>query len=191
MFVVFEGIDRSGKETQSKLFYNYLTQTKSYRAFPDYTTDVGKLIRQVLNGYIYRNQYEINMLFSLNRYEHKMDLESDLENLDHLIIDRYYYSNWAYGHFREKIDEEWLRSLDSELPKPDLVFLIDTPVDVTIKRKLNHDVHEVDRNFQQRARDKYLEIVDELDNFVVIPGNRAIDSIHKDVVREFESRVKS
>ncbi len=53
MIIVIEGFDQAGKKTQSKLLSDFLkTQNKKSTifSFPDYTTPVGKEIKNFLGG---------------------------------------------------------------------------------------------------------------------------------------------
>jgi dTMP kinase len=50
-FICFEGLDRSGKTTQSKLLQQYFIETKEAStliAFPDRSTKIGQIIDQYL-----------------------------------------------------------------------------------------------------------------------------------------------
>ena len=53
MIIVIEGGDQAGKKTQSALLANALRKRKlktKVFSFPDYTTPIGKEIRNYLNG---------------------------------------------------------------------------------------------------------------------------------------------
>ena len=198
MFIVFEGIDGSGKQTQADGLFEYLIGNIKYKegdisldSFPKYNTVTGQEIHRILTSGQQFDQHYLNILFAANRYEHKEYLEHLIASCKFVIVDRYYHSNWVYGNFKEPVDKDWLYKLDSRLPKPDLVFLIDTPVEVTIKRKENLDMHESRRSFQIACRARYLELARTEPSFVEISGNQSIDSVHKDIVKEFENRVKS
>ena len=69
--IVFEGIDKAGKTTQAKLLEKKLGGKCVRIDFPDYTTHVGKEIKQFLDG---KRNYpdEVKMiLLSANRWEKK------------------------------------------------------------------------------------------------------------------------
>jgi dTMP kinase len=52
----------------------------------------------------------------------KMNLNSGCN----LVIDRYAYSGTAYTAVKEGNDFEWCKKCDEGLPKPDIVFFLDT-----------------------------------------------------------------
>ena len=71
-FILFEGIDRCGKTTQSKLLAETLRKEGSkieMMRFPDRTTTVGKMIDAYLKMGIDLHDKAIHLLFSANRWE--------------------------------------------------------------------------------------------------------------------------
>lgn len=76
--IVIEGIDKAGKTTQANLLLNKLNSYKYHKYvkfdFPDYSTPVGKEIKQFLDG---KRDYpdEVKMmLLSANRWEKRWKL---------------------------------------------------------------------------------------------------------------------
>jgi len=71
-FILFEGIDRCGKTTQSKLLAETLkregNKVETMR-FPDRTTTIGKMIDAYLKMGIDLHDRAIHLLFSANRWE--------------------------------------------------------------------------------------------------------------------------
>lgn len=70
--IVFEGVDRCGKTTQTKRLYEYL-QLQGVPAelmrFPDRTTITGKIINSYLTNGVDLDDRAIHLLFSANRWE--------------------------------------------------------------------------------------------------------------------------
>merc|ERR1719387_2331238 len=71
LFVVFEGLDRSGKSTQSKELVKRLEERGPVRwtCFPDRATAIGVLIDLYLRRQIELPDETIHMLFCANRWE--------------------------------------------------------------------------------------------------------------------------
>lgn len=67
-FIVFEGIDRCGKSTQSELLGKSLANAENVR-FPDRTSCIGTLINSYLSSASDMSDQTIHLLFSANRWE--------------------------------------------------------------------------------------------------------------------------
>ena len=137
VLIVFEGIDQSGKGTQSKLFVKKLRQL-GYRAeymhFHDINTPLGKEIQMFLEGKRYYSSEVRQLLFTANRYERSKYIENRLDEIDFLIIDRYIPSGLAYG-LANGLDLDWMIGIESKLPQPDIVVLIDISTKTSSNRK--------------------------------------------------------
>ncbi|MBA3285680.1 MAG: thymidylate kinase, partial [Nitrosopumilus sp.] len=122
--IVIEGLDKSGKTTQSKLLFEFYN--KLYPGyvnlfnFPDYTTRIGQEIRLFLEGKIQYNNEVKHILLSANRWEKKSEMETLRSQGNIVILNRYYQSNLVYG-LSNDLDLDWLINLDLGLPKEDIV----------------------------------------------------------------------
>jgi dTMP kinase len=120
-FIIFEGLDGSGKSTQCELLH---IKTNSILInFPDRTTAVGKLIDKHLRGEISLNAYTLMTLFSANRWENAEKIKSALNSGLNVIADRYTFSGQAYAPDYLK---KFLKKADEGLPEPDLVFFMNS-----------------------------------------------------------------
>ena len=153
-----EGIDQSGKRTQTRLLADGLERANtrvSTISFPIYKTPSGRQIRSYLKG---RQDYApqaLHMLYSLNRWENRELINKLVHSSDYLIADRYTPSNLAYGLSRG-LSLGWLQVLDKGLPTADLVVVLDVPIVSSFERKSkNRDVHERDREFLIKVRRTY------------------------------------
>lgn len=70
--IVLEGLDRSGKSSQSSRLLSYLDKlghsTELWR-FPDRSTSVGQMISAYLSNKSQLDDHTIHLLFSANRWE--------------------------------------------------------------------------------------------------------------------------
>ncbi|MCG8553602.1 MAG: dTMP kinase, partial [Desulfobacterales bacterium] len=111
-FVVFEGIDGSGKTTQVQLLCKRLASTGAQFFATCEPTDgpVGRLIRRMLSGDLHADQRTIASLFAADRTEHLMDPETGIrqmvDNGVTVVCDRYYFSSYAYHS--QYMDMEWV-----------------------------------------------------------------------------------
>ena len=129
LFVVFEGLDRSGKSTQSTKLFEYLTEDLKLSAkkmnFPDRTGKTGKILSDYLKNSEDMTDEAVHLLFSMNRWEKYGTIKDDLMNQGTTIVcDRYAYSGVAYTAAKG-MNFDWCLNADRGLIQPDIVFYID------------------------------------------------------------------
>ena len=101
-FILFEGGDRCGKTTQSKMMTERLNSlapnSAAWLKFPDRTTEIGKMINSYLtNSSVKMDDRCLHLLFSANRWE-LVDTINELINRGvTIVVDRYAYSGAAYS----------------------------------------------------------------------------------------------
>ena len=178
---MFEGADASGKKTQSKMLVKYLGSEgipAKYIEFPQYDTPFGKLIAKYLRGEFGEMEAippEIPaILYAVDRYQFKDDIENWLKAGTYVIANRYSESNLGYqaAKFSGKAMTEfidWLQYLEGRLPKADAVFYLHLPISISqelIAGRSNKkylkgetkDIHERDVEYQKRVDRTYLGI---------------------------------
>jgi dTMP kinase len=191
--IVIEGLDKSGKTTQSKLlfeFYNKLYPGQvSLFNFPDYTTRIGQEIRLFLEGKIEYNDEVKHILLSANRWEKKSEIETLRNQGNIVILNRYYQSNLAYG-LSNDLDLDWLINLDLGLPKEDIVIVLDIDPSLSSKRGIENnfilDEFEKNKNFLDRARKNYIYLAKKF-NWTVINSDHDVNSISQLIVDHIEN----
>lgn len=70
--IVLEGLDRSGKTSQSTSLVSYLEglgHSAELWRFPDRTTSVGQMISSYLSNESQLDDHTVHLLFSANRWE--------------------------------------------------------------------------------------------------------------------------
>ena len=146
LFIVFEGIDGSGKTTQAERLKDYLIEQGEPAVIsPEPSTGlIGKLIREAMQKSIIaiqnqqRFEEQMAYLFAADRHYHLYndgDGVFKLINQDqtHVITPRYYFSSLAYNcHTQAEYD--FVSRLNQSFPAPDLVVYLDIPVEVALAR---------------------------------------------------------
>ncbi len=165
-FIVFEGIDGSGKSTQIKLLSKYLQE----KGVPCYVTceptegPVGALIRQCLTGRIEADEKTIAGLFVADRLDHLYNARNGiirkLEEGVCVISDRYYFSSYAYHGVHLPMD--WVveaNRLSAEALRADLTLFIDIEPKRSLERVSRRGETERYEKLENmtRVREKYLE----------------------------------
>lgn len=164
VFIVFEGIDGSGKSTHIKT----LTDELRGRGFSVLTTSepskdrIGDFIRR----YAERNDHRLTpeteaLLFAADRFEHVMTVvEPALKRGRIVISDRYLYSSLAYQG-AGGLDLDWIRDMNRFAPKPDLGILLDILPEFSLQRvERRKTVFEVS-DYLRKVRNIYLRLVEE------------------------------
>ena len=136
-FVVFEGIDGCGKSTALEALYDFLWNetTDSIRVGTEPTSyESGELIRKALGGSIEGISSEILLgMFLADRAIHQKEISIATARKDWYLCDRYIDSNMAYNA-KDDDDMERIEKLNSNFIKPDIVFYVDTPVEICLDR---------------------------------------------------------
>ena len=165
--IVIDGLDGSGKATQSKEVTKRLCDM-GYKAkrltFPNYESPSSSLVKMYLSGELGDdpmavNAYAASSFYAVDRIaSFYRDWKEDFENFDYLICDRYTTSNII--HQMAKLDEnqreeyiKWLFDFEYEklgIPAPFIVCFLDLDPDVSQKLMLKRyegdenkkDIHE-------------------------------------------------
>ena len=209
--IVIEGLDGSGKNTQTKLLLGYLNHigTKNkYVTFPNYDSPSSSLIKMYLNSEFGSqpnavNAYAASSFYAVDRFaSFKKSWEKEYREDYIIVCDRYATSNAIYQMCKlpENRWSEYLNWLsDYEyvklgLPKPDKVIYLSVPIEVSqsllTKRYMGNetqkDIHESNLNFLSDCT-KAAEYVAKVQNWEKIEctengAMRPVDSIHKDII---------
>jgi dTMP kinase len=188
--IVIEGIDKAGKTTQASLLTNKFKNKSVKIDFPDYTTPIGKEIKQFLDGKrVYSDEVKM-MLLSANRWEKKTEIDKIISKGTTIIMNRYYQSNLVYG-VSKGLNLDWLLSLDEGLPKADLVIVIDIKSDTMVSRSKNStiDTFEKDRELIRKVKKTYRVLAKKF-KWHVVDGEKSIDDVHSQVLRIVRKTVK-
>ena len=138
-FILFEGVDRCGKTTQSTLLVETLKRA-GVRAelwrYPDRTTGMGVMINSYLQSKTEMDDGAIHLLFAANRWEKKKAMEAALAEGITLVVDRYSYSGVAFTAAKKipGLDLEWCKSPERGLVRPDAVLYLNMPIDAARRR---------------------------------------------------------
>jgi dTMP kinase len=183
VLIVFEGIDGAGKTTQAKLLYEMLKRANHQVVLSKEPTEgrwgmkVKQLIEHGRDGIPPDEELE---WFLRDRQEHVARIISPgLQQKKIVILDRYYLSTMAYQGSLG-IDPETIERKNLEFaPPPDLLFLIEIPPHLGVRRKEEHKGRKTD-SFEQ---EQYLFQVSKIFNdyhrqFVHrLAGNQSMDRI--------------
>lgn len=164
--IAFEGLDKSGKWTQSTLLTNKLRDLgfKVMRSeFHRYDTVFGKIIKDWLGKEIELSKETLELVIAADKQNQQDWFDKLEEEYDYLILDRYIGSQIAYSS-ANGLELEWVLSLQRFTSKPDIEILIDIDAVESYNRKSKYgknDRYEEDIEFLNKVRDTYLSIFNE------------------------------
>lgn len=190
ILIAVEGVDGSGKATQSNKLYERLTNEGHSVIkidYPRYQRESSALVRMYLNGDFGRNASEVSpyiasTFYAADRYaSYKQEYEEHYRQGGIVIADRYATANMIHqaGKLYDRIERDkfldWLWDLEFNLykiPVPDIVFFLDVPPEVNQKLmegrenkdngRTTKDIHESDMN---HLRDSYNNAVSLVDKY--------------------------
>ena len=189
--IAFEGLDQSGKQTQTDALAAALTaagREPERLSFPDYATAIGTEIHKALHGEREYAPDVMQLLYVANRYEFRARLESWVAEGRIVVCDRYRASSIAYGE-AQGLDAAWLTDIQRFLPAADLTILLDIPPEVAVERKAtDRDRYERDLDLLTRVRTSYrAQACDS--GWILIPGDRDKAVVTADVREAVRSRL--
>ena len=202
LLIVIEGTDGSGKSTQIEKLRRWI-EDKSYGCMVS-EWKPSRLIANVIDDAKDRNLLNATT-FSLL---YAADFADRLENtiipaLDSgfvVLLDRYTYTAFARDVVRG-LNIDWVKQLYNYAPEPDLVFYLDMPIDVLLKRVigttgldywesgrdigLSTDFYESFKIYQAKCLEEYNKMKPEY-NFVSIDGTLPREDIHNKMIEHVE-----
>lgn len=194
MFITLEGIEGSGKTTQTELLYQTLT-AKGYKTLktrepggPPITEKIRAILLDPANGSMV-NETEL-LLYLACRAQHTAEwIIPALKRKEIVICDRYTDSTLAYQGGGRQLDEHKLLELTNlasyEL-KPDMTFLIDIPVTKAMNRITDKSLDRLEQEgpeFHERVREKFLSVAKtEPNRYTIINGLLPVRKIHEQIV---------
>ena len=184
-FIVIEGTDCSGKETQSKLLVEKLTNM-GYKAvrltFPKYDSPTGKIVggpylgkKEICEcwfpeGAVNLDPKVASLYYAADRKYNESEIEDYLNKGYFVICDRYVSSNMAHQGSKITNDEErfhmyeWIDKLEFwllSLPKPDKTIFLHVPYTYAVelkKNRANLDQHETNEEYLKNSEIAYIEL---------------------------------
>ncbi len=189
--IVFEGIDGSGTETQSKMLLKRLSDEGIHSVrieYPDYEGDLGKLIRLFLDRKAELSTEMQFLLYAGDMVKDKEKINGWLSEGKTVICDRYFNSTIVYQGIRGFDKNNALGFAEQfGIPKPDIVFLLNISVEESKRRKMDEhgrlDRNESDRIFLKSVNSSYQKMAEDnvFGKWFVIDGSESKQSIFKKV----------
>ena len=158
-FIVIEGIDGSGKTTQINKLSKWLIETNLIPQNNQLVvtrepggTKLGQSIRSLLlDNSIEKSPDSITelLLYAADRAQHVNEIiRPSLNKGDWVISDRFCGSTLAYQGYGRKLDIKLIKDLETIATQgisPDITFLLDIPVEESIKRRISRSDDRIEK----------------------------------------------
>ena len=190
-FIVIEGIDGAGGESQSKMLIKFLKEKKirvEKLTYPDYSGPIGNLIHQFLH-----KKYEFSpetqfLLYFLDFLKDKEKIKKWQKGRKIIISDRYFNSSLAY-QCQKGIPLKGALEIAKffNLPRPNLVIYLKISPKTAMKRKFkeknNLDRYETDLKFLEKVAKFYEKLIKNqiFGHWIVIDGERSINEVFSQI----------
>ena len=211
-FIVIEGLDGSGKATQTEILRKYFEEngkTVKKLTFPDYDNESSALVKMYLGGEFGDNPDDVNAyaaaaFYTVDRIASYLKFwKEDYENGSVILADRYATSNIIY-QMSKLPESEWDSYIDFQqdfeyskikVPEPDLIIYLDVEPEVSQKLlssrysgdESKKDLHEKNLSFLLSCRKSALYAAERL-GWVKISCTkdgemRSIEDISADILK--------
>ncbi|RAP54106.1 MAG: dTMP kinase [Methanosphaera sp. rholeuAM130] len=192
MYVVLEGIDGVGKSTHINLLEKFYDSKgiKTKRMAEPTDSPVGQLIRQELkneNSVNETNQQMLALLFAADRLTQKDEILKYKHNPDNLLLsDRSFYSSICYQN-SYSITPKWIYQINQQIPRPDLLIILDLNEKVAMERCQGDEVFE-NLQFLRRTRQNYLKLL-RYNNAVKVSAYGNVNQVQKEIRKVMDNRL--
>lgn len=201
LFIVIEGIDGSGGETQTKRLIEYL-ESKDREvitlSYPNPESPIGKVLYDFLEKRIDLKPEIQAALYITDFAMDKAKIADAIQKGKVVISNRYFYSTLAYqcGANGVPMDKAMKLAETMELHVPDLAIHLDISTETSMARKKKEkgelDRFEEDKELLDKVRKTYKQLAAEktfAKEWFEIDGERKIDEVAEEIQRLIEERL--
>ena len=187
-FIVFEGLDGAGQDTQIILLEKYLKmrREKVYVTSEPSHNLIGGLLRSLLRAQWKVSNTGMQLLYCADRAHHlEAEVMPVLDKGDHVICGRYIFSTIAFGSLNN--DRKWLEALNEKFSMPDVIIFLKVSPKECMRRingsRSTTELFEKEKKLQKVYK-TYLQLVSDkkYKNVYVVEGERSVDEVAKDIV---------
>ena len=199
-FITLEGVDGAGKTSHIEFIKEYLTNLKLdfIMTREPGGTELGERLREILLHDEMTPKTETILMFAARNEHIEKVIRPGLTSGAIVISDRFTDASYAYQSGGKGVEDEAIDVLKDLVQKnlqPDLTFLFDLPVEVSIKRlkktrKLDKFEKE-EKDFHENVRKKYLMIAkNNPKRFSVLNSEKSIDEIQSQIKIKLDELLK-
>lgn len=178
LLITFCGLDGCGKTSMINIVAEYLHSLGEDVVLTKQPTNTVRKSEIFRNFMDYENhekfEYRALSLFAAaDRIQHSNKIIlPELKKKKVVISDRYFYSCLANLRARGYKSDKWIYEIVKDIPKPDLAFFLDVPVEVAVERVRQRPEEKnryIDMDLQYKLREEYINICAE-NGGILIPS---------------------
>ena len=207
-FVVFEGIEGSGKSYQSKKLYQSIIK-KGIDAVltrePGGTKSAEEIRKIILKDYFYKDsktqfdKYTDTLLYLAARNEHiKNTIKPAYLKKKILICDRFIDSTFAYQVYGKKVKKHFIDSVHKYIldnVKPDLTFVLKIGISKALqrlkKRKKKNRYDKFSKGFYMKAQNAFIKIAKKNKNkYCIFDNSKDSKDLEKQILQIVFKKIK-
>lgn len=199
--IVFEGMDCSYKETNSRklseYFNRYSDYTVIYQSFPRYSVGSSYFVREYLNGKYQNNKYISIYSYLLDMIDWWVDISDRIvEDKSIIILDRFYLSNLYYLNreiYKEAIDKDGnienikLRVYMKEIL--DIVDKVGLPLHIDLLVKMENTVENTLRKIRDRDGEDMGDVIQSNSLWMTL-GHKTFCSLDKEYLNSLHDKFR-
>lgn len=206
LYIALEGIDGSGKTTQTELLVEALRkQGKEVIRTREPRKEVGligKLIQEILHGKANVSPVAFQYLFSADRQMHHQELILPALKAGKVVIsDRCFWSAIPYGlldtndkleknSIQQKLVAQSILSFYHEFTVPDITFYLDVSLKTALERIIQGDgANEIYENKAKlkKAIEGYQWLLQEFPKeFTLVDANKGVEEVSKEIITKIK-----
>lgn len=195
LFISFEGIEGSGKSTQTKKLHEFFLSQKidAILTREPGGTPASEKIREILiDEKITKLEAKTELFLNFAaRLEHVEKLIKPALKQNKIVIsDRFFDSTYAYQGSGFGLDENLIdevKKITLQNFTPDITFLIDVSVETAFSRiqnRLDNNRYEkLGQDFHEKVRRGFLQLAKKNPRIKVIDGTKTAEEIFTEIIR--------
>ncbi len=205
-FIVFEGIEGSGKSYQAKILYNQIkkfTKNVVLTREPGGTKSAEIIRKIILKDYFEKNKkikfdkYTDTLLYLAARNEHiKEKILPALNNKKIIICDRFIDSTIAYQVYGKKIPLKFINFIHKHILKkvrPDITFVLKVKKQSFLKRlrkrKIRNRYDNFPIKFYLKAQNAFLKISKSKKNHIILESSENTPALQKQIFKIIKKKL--
>lgn len=198
--IAFCGIDASGKTTSINAISDIL-RTKGFSVYCKKPVDMTHpLLKEVAIAMSkYSNEYgdfpadHLATILALELIKTNLEIIEMIKTnaYEFIILDRWFYSHIAYARTYD-IDKRLLNKLLEGCVDPDIVFLLDAPIDIIMGRLKTRGTSGINENFNiiQKTQKHFRELADEYQFYIIDTEMNNMEDTQKLIIEYLLGSVK-